>query len=69
MEIRVLIDGITCGGCAMGFENRLYQYGVSRFELDFATRIATIEFDEKQINAQEILDIISSFGNDVTLLA
>lgn len=42
MEIKVFIDGINCGGCATGFENRLYQYGVSRFDIDFATRIATI---------------------------
>ncbi len=68
MEINVFIDGITCGGCATGFENRLYQYGVSRFDIDFATRIATITYDEKDIDAHDIIAIIESFGYQVTLL-
>ncbi len=68
MEINVFIDGITCGGCATGFENRLYQYGVSRFDIDFATRIATITYDEKDIDANDIIAIIESFGYQVTLL-
>ena len=68
MEINVFIDGITCGGCATGFENRLYQYGVSRFDIDFATRIATIPYDEKDIDANDIIAIIESFGYQVTLL-
>ncbi len=68
MEIHIFIEGITCGGCATGFENRLYQYGVSRFDIDFATRIATITFDEKELSAHDIVAIIESFGNKVTLL-
>jgi copper chaperone CopZ len=68
MEIKVFIDGINCGGCATGFENRLYQYGVSHFDIDFATRIATITYDEKDLDANAIIAIIESFGYQVTLL-
>ncbi len=68
MEIKVFIDGINCGGCATGFENRLYQYGVSRFDIDFATRIATITYDENDIDAHGIIAIIESFGYPTTLL-
>ncbi len=68
MEIRVYIEGIHCGGCVTGFENRLYQYGVSRFDMDLATRIATITYDENELDFETILKIISSFGNRATLV-
>ncbi len=68
MEINVLIEGIHCGGCITGFENRLYQYGVSHFDMDLSTRIATITFDENDLDVETILKIIASFGNRATIV-
>jgi len=61
-RIQIKIGGIHCGGCINGIETRLLRSGVTRFDLDLATYIATIDYEETLTNPQKIVADISGLG-------
>ena len=61
-RIQIKIGGIHCGGCINGIETRLLRSGVTRFDLDLATYVATIEYEEVLTNPQKIIANISALG-------
>lgn len=63
MEIvEIKIGGIHCGGCINGIETRLLRNGVLRFDLDLATYIAKILYEETLTNPQKIVAEITALG-------
>ena len=58
------IEGMHCGGCAMGLEILLNAKGI-KAKVDFDTKKAEIEFDPKKINIKEIKNEIVNAGYKV----
>lgn len=67
-EIQIQILGIHCGGCISQIEERLIHRGVLRFDLDYKTWIADIEYDEEMITKETIIQSITSLGFKVAII-
>lgn len=61
-RIQLKLGGIHCGGCINGIETRLLRSGVTRFDLDLATYVATIDYEETLTNPKKLVADISALG-------
>jgi len=61
-RVQIKIGGIHCGGCINGIETRLLRNGVIRFDLNLATYVATIDYEETLTNPIKIISEIVALG-------
>jgi Cu+-exporting ATPase len=69
IEIKFLIEGITCTGCAMDMENILLDMnGVEEASVNYADGEFTILYDPGEIEAKTITKKVKILGLKTTLL-
>jgi len=63
MEIKFLIEDITCTGCAMDMENILLDLnGVEEASLNYAAGEFTIQYDPGEIEDKSIIKKVKNLG-------
>ncbi|MBW2467611.1 MAG: heavy-metal-associated domain-containing protein [Deltaproteobacteria bacterium] len=68
-EIKFLIEGITCTGCAMDMENIMLDMdGVIDASLNFAEGVFTIQYDPEEIGAKTIAKKVQNMGFGTKLI-
>ncbi len=68
--ISIKILGMTCISCALNNEKALEKVeGISKANVNFATKKATIEFDENILNEKEIMKVVIDNGYKVAFFA
>lgn len=62
-ETTFSIDGMSCSGCANSITAALNaRDGVSKVKVDFDTRKALVQYDEKKISEEQILTVLKELG-------
>lgn len=57
------IQGMHCAGCASGIEAMLKRVdGVTRADVSFEERLATVEYDPAKANVEKIVEAIEKLG-------
>lgn len=68
--IKVKISGMHCASCGKVIKMDLEEVdGVEKTEIDEATKVGEINFDENKTNAEEILESIKNSGYEGQLLS
>ncbi len=68
-EIKYLVEGIVCTGCAMDMENiMLDMEGVEEAVVDFKDGIFTITYDPEAVTAQTITKKVKNLGFKTEIL-
>jgi copper chaperone CopZ len=68
-EIKFLVEGIVCTGCAMDMENILLDMeGVEEAVVDFKDGIFTIHYDPDAVTAQTITKKVKNLGFKTEIL-
>ena len=63
---KILIEGMTCGGCSAGVERALSRVnGVASVSVSFDNGVAEVEFDQNVVTVSELCDAIEGAGFDV----
>jgi copper chaperone CopZ len=60
--VKIRIDGIHCAGCLNRIEHLLMHRGVHKFDFDFASRVATIDFDEALTKPLALIHEVNIMG-------
>ncbi|MEK6827187.1 MAG: heavy-metal-associated domain-containing protein [Nanoarchaeota archaeon] len=60
-KIKLTIEGMHCNSCAMIIEMELKDY-VNKIKVNLQKNSAEIDFDEKKINQNKIIDLITKLG-------
>ncbi len=69
IEIKFLIEDITCTGCAMDMENILLDLnGVEEASLNYADGRFAIQYDPREIEAESIIKKVKTLGFKTKLL-
>ena len=69
IEIKFLIEDITCTGCAMDMENILLDLsGVEEASLNYADGRFAIQYDSGEIEAESIIKKVKTLGFKTKLL-
>ena len=69
IEIKFLIEGITCTGCAMDMENIMLDMdGVEEASVNYADGVFTIQYDPGEIEAKNIIKKVKNLGFKTKLL-
>ena len=69
IEIKFLIGGITCTGCAMDMENIMLDMdGVEEAAVNYADGVFTIQYDPGEIEAKDIIKKVKNLGFKTKLL-
>jgi copper chaperone CopZ len=69
IEIKFLIEGITCTGCAMDMENIMLDMdGVEEASVNYAGGVFTIQYDPEEIEAKNIIKKVKNLGFKTKLL-
>ena len=62
-KIRIDIKGMTCVSCAVSIEKNLKKVkGVENASVNFSTKTAEVEFNDKLTNEKELFDVITNQG-------
>ena len=70
IEIKFLIEGITCTGCAMDMENIMLDMdGVKEASINFAEGGFSITYDPDEVEANTIIKKVKNLGFKTKLLA
>ena len=65
---RFRIRGMHCTGCASGIEAMLRRVdGVSKADVSFEEKVATVEYDPAKANAEKIIAAIEKMGYKAAL--
>ncbi len=66
-KVNLLINGMHCASCAVNINKTIEKTkGVKESNVNFATSKATITFDEKNINEDELIKIIKNKGYEAS---
>ena len=69
LEIKFLIENITCPGCAMDMENILLDLnGVEAVTLNYAHGVFTIQYDPGEIETETIIKKVENLGFNTKFL-
>ncbi|MFO0826972.1 MAG: heavy metal translocating P-type ATPase [Phycisphaerales bacterium] len=64
------VEGMSCASCAARIEKRLVrESGIRSANVNFATKMATVEFDGDRISPERIVDVVRDLGFDATVPA
>ena len=70
IEIKFLIEDITCTGCGMDMENILLDLnGVEEASLNYAAGEFTLQYDPGEIEVENIIKKVKNLGFKTKLLA
>lgn len=70
IEIKFLIEDITCTGCGMDMENILLDLnGVEEASLNYAAGEFTLQYDPGEIEVESIIKKVKNLGFKTKLLA
>lgn len=62
-KLKLKISGMHCTSCAMNIDGELEDTeGVKSSNTNYARQHTEVEFDEKKINEQKIIEIIKKVG-------
>lgn len=62
----IKVEGMTCGHCKSSVEGALGKLsGVSKAEVDLDANKVSVEYDEDQVNVDEMNEAIEEQGYDV----
>ncbi|WP_052254832.1 copper chaperone CopZ [Salinicoccus sp. YB14-2] len=62
----IKVEGMTCGHCKSSVEGALGKLsGVSKAEVDLEANKVSVEYDEDQVNVDEMNEAIEEQGYDV----
>ncbi len=65
-QVKLKVDGMTCGGCVKSIQNALSNRdGVSKAEADLDSKMVSIEFDAGVIQRDGLVKAIEDAGFDV----
>jgi copper chaperone CopZ len=68
-EIRFLVEGIVCTGCAMDMENIILEMdGVEEASVNFRDGIFSITYDPDEIEAKTITKKVKNLGFKTKML-
>ena len=68
-DIKFLVEGIVCTGCAMDMENILLDLnGVEEASLNYADGEFTIQYDPGEIEVKSIIKKVKNLGFKTKLL-
>ena len=68
-EIKFLVEGIICTGCAMDMENILLDMdGVEEASVNFKDGVFSINYDPDAIDVKSIVKKVISLGFKTTIL-
>lgn len=63
MRVALPLTGMTCAACARRIERRLARTGgVARAAVNFATRVATVEYDPRVVEIKKLRESIEALG-------
>ena len=63
----ISIEGMHCHRCEQTIQNALKQHpGVHEVEVDYPSKQASVLFDKKQVNVQQLVDSINQAGYRTT---
>ncbi len=66
MQTELPIIGMMCEGCAQTVEEQLSQApGVTKAHVDFATKIASVEFDPAKTRVAQLIAAVEQAGYQV----
>ena len=69
IEIKFLVEDITCTGCAMDMENIMLDIeGVEEASVNYADGIFTIQYDPGEVAAKNIIKKVQTIGFKTTLI-
>lgn len=63
-KIKLKIDGMHCTSCAMSIDGDLEDFvkGIKSANTNYAKQVCDVEFDDKQSNAQKIIEQVNKTG-------
>ncbi|MER3427320.1 MAG: hypothetical protein C4334_04330 [Pyrinomonas sp.] len=63
MQAKLIVEGMHCVSCAADIRETLEEtQGVRRAEVDFQSKTATVEYDEKKVPASALIEKIEELG-------
>ena len=63
IEIKFLVEGITCTGCAMDMENIMLDMdGVEEAAVNYTNGVFIIQYDPGEIEAKHIIKKVKTLG-------
>jgi len=66
-QIELPIDGMTCASCASRVERRLNGLAGVRASVNYATELASVEFDAASVAPQRLVEAVREAGYDAAL--
>ncbi len=62
-KVELKVGGMTCQGCVRGIEKKLSKVaGVESAVVDLGTGKATVEYDDSQVQAPQLIGAIEQLG-------
>ncbi len=62
-KLKVKVQGITCSGCAVDVASALKNKdGIMDAAADYATGNVDVDYDPRELNEQQVLDLIQRLG-------
>jgi len=68
MRAKIKVDGMSCGHCVMRVKSALMRDGVVNAEVSLESGLAIVEFDEKKVSLDELIEGIKKVGYEARLL-
>jgi len=69
VEIRFLVEGIVCTGCAMDMENIMLDMdGVEDASVNFKDGVFSITYDPGEVEAEDIIKKVKKLGFKTKIL-
>ena len=63
IEIKFLVEGITCTGCAMDMENIMLDMGgVEKATVNYSDGVFIIQYDPEEIEEKNIIKKVKTLG-------
>lgn len=67
-SVRLAIDGMTCGGCAIAARKMLSRLdGVVKADVSYETRTATIIYDPARVKVEQMIAAVKKLGYTATI--
>lgn len=67
-SVRLAIDGMTCGGCAIAARKMLARLdGVVKADVSYETQIATVLYDPARVKVEQMIAAVKKLGYTATI--
>ncbi len=68
IKVTLKIIGMHCTSCAMNIDGELEDLGVKDVKTNYAKRETQVEFDEKKLQLEKIVESIEKLGYKTSIL-